>query len=334
MNAIARIRFASRAAITLIALGLTACTETIREVPATDSSSTQLAEDGTNRFVTSDEEPVGIEGFPGSVVDCEISLPCSWLSSDGGLTVTASRVENSGATGGLEIDYRVRATRATAVSLGGNSTATDASGAVLVPSSRELDGSRGQVPVDIAVARSIHGSVGYAEAATIGLTSWSISLLDNGFAREAVFLNLPVGRAESVPGECEFKLPCTWISADGLATVTLTVAGGLIGESRLSVGVEIETVTDLQLALDGTTAIGEDGTRFQSRLMSLGTNSHYELVTAESIAEIALGAHVDFLRVATQPMSLKELTLDLYRDEPVPRWDISFRDVPLGASTN
>jgi hypothetical protein len=41
---------------------------------------------------------------------------------------------------------------------------------------------------------------------------------------------------------------------------------------------------------------------------------------------------VDFLRVATQPQSLRQLTLDLYRDEPVPRWDIRFEDVPLRAT--
>jgi len=56
--------------------------------------------------------------------------------------------------------------------------------------------------------------------------------------------------------------------------------------------------------------------------MTLGNDSHYQLVTGESIEGVSMGAHVDFLRVATQPQSLRQLTLDLYRDEPVPRWDI------------
>jgi hypothetical protein len=105
-----------------------------------------------------------------------------------------------------------------------------------------------------------------------------------------------------------------------------------VAESRLSVGLEIETATNLILALDGTDAIGSDGTRFQSRSMTLGNDSHYQLVTGESIEGVSMGAHVDFLRVATQPQSLRQLTLDLYRDEPVPRWDIRFEDVPLRAT--
>ncbi len=317
----------------MVALSLVACTETIREVPAT-----RATDDGTTRLATFDEDALsvtaGVEGLAGAAVDCEGIIPCRWISGDGGLMVTATRVENSGAIGGLEVDYQVDATRSASVSLGGSSTATDVSGAILVPIARELDDTRGDTPIDIAVARGVNGSVGYDEAATLSLARWSVSLMDSGFARDAVFLDLPVGRADSEPGDCQFTLPCTWTSADGLATVTLTVAGGLVGESRLSAGFEIVTATDLMLALDGTAAIGTDGTRFQSRSMTLGTSSHYQLVKAETIEGLSMGAHVDFLRVAEHPSTLKELTLDLYRDEPVPRWDIRFVDVPLGASTN
>lgn len=336
MNAIARFRLASRGAIPLVALSLVACTETIREVPVNQTSGSTATGDNTTRFATLDDDSTilatGIEGRAGAVVDCEGLLPCRWLSGDGGLMVTATRVENSGATGGLEVDYRVEATRSASVSLGGSSSATDIGGAVLIPISRELDDTRGETPIDIAVSRGINGSVGYDEAAALSLSRWSVSLMDSGFARNAVFLDLPVGRADSAPGECEFILPCTWTSADGLASVTLTVAGGIVAESRLSVGLEIETATNLILALDGTDAIGSDGTRFQSRSMTLGNDSHYQLVTGESIEGVSMGAHVDFLRVATQPQSLRQLTLDLYRDEPVPRWDIRFEDVPLRAT--
>lgn len=294
-------------------------------------TSTEAEPSDTAPSLTLFDDPDAVTGDPGASVDCGASVPCRWLSGDGGLAVTVTRVDH--ADGGLlEVDFRLDATRETTLAFGGMGSATDGAGAALAPARRALEGGRGETPLEASPGHPLSGRLAYADGAKDGLARLALALLDSGFAREASFLNLPVGPLASEHSDCAFALPCTWTSPDGATRVTLELAGGFETERRLVASFAVESAESLALVLDGAEALGTDGTRFEGRLRSLGQTRHHRSAGAEAIANVPLAARVDFFRTTARPEALARLTLGLHRDAPVPRWDIRFENVPLGGA--
>lgn len=309
-------------------LGGEPSTVTVAGEPSTETDGEEpsaAAPDTTAVF----DDPDAVAGEPGASVDCAATVPCRWLSEDGGLAVTVTRADHGG-DGALEVDFRLDTTRETTLALGETGSAIDGSGASLAPTRRSLEGGRGETALEAAPGRPLAGRLAYAGTAREGLARWSLALVDNGFAREARFVDLPVGRLAAEASDCALALPCTWTSPDGATRVTLTVVGGFEAERRLVAGFEVESADDLALVLDGAEALGADGTRFEGRMQSLGQVRDHESVGAQAIAGVALAAGVDFFRTSATPDALAWLSLELHRDAPVPRWDVRFENVPLG----
>ena len=244
--------------------------------------------------------------------------------------MTVTSADDTGPLGGLSVAFSVSATHDTEVSYGGGSTAVGADGRSFQPSVRALGPGNGIAPVGLLAGESLTGKIDHDQAAGApSLARFAVALSDNGFVREAVFVNVPVGRVAAASVDCAMNLPCTWRSADGRTDVSLVSAGGIAGTGSLSAGFSITTVTDSALALAGAEAIGVDGTRFTGRTHTLGTTSGFDEITAASVAGLPLAATVTFARTGTRPGALSRLTLDLYPDAPVPRWSIVLENVPL-----
>jgi len=341
----------------------TACTETktvVREVPAASSSDTtdDQAFADPNEPDDADAAPAGetetpglgdgledlpdlelaprlpdpdtVSGTPGQIVDCAFVVPCRWLDADAAFAVTVTSVDDTGAQGGLSVAFGVAATHDTEVSFGGGSAALGADGARFQPVARVLGGGNGIAPTGLLASESLEGHIDYATvAAGTELARWSVALTDNGFVREAVFVNLPSGPAPSASVDCALDLPCTWLAGDGGASVTLGSAGGLDSARRLSTGFSVTTVEATALALEGASAVGDDGTPFDGRTHTLGTANGFAKIAATTVAGLPTAGSVSFARTGSSPAALSRLELALYRDAPVPRWSIVFENVPL-----
>ena len=162
------------------------------------------------------------------------------------------------------------------------------------------------------------------------LSEWSITVLDGGIARSPSFTNIPVGTITTDYADCELVLPCVWLTPQGDVSITLTTAGGYSTNSRLSTNFTILSETTIDVALDaGAFAISSEGTQFTGRTHSLGTSKGFAKITAEAYAGFGLTGVVEYYRNSAIPTALNELSLVLYQDSPVPRWNPKFVNVPV-----
>jgi len=271
-----------------------------------------------------------VVGQPGIEVDCAQSLPCRWSDGDESFAVSLTSADDTGPRNGLSINFQVDTTHDTEIVYAGGSDAVVDTGARPAAIARILGGGNGLSPVAAEAGTPITGRIDYAApAAASMLTRWRVGLSDNGQVREAIFVNVPVGPALSAAVDCALTLPCIWTAADSSASLRLDAAGGLADIRRLSIGFTVVSGTALALALDGGAAIGADGAAFESRNLTLGDSTGYTTVKATTVANLNLGGNIDFRRVEGTPFSLTQLSLSIYPDAPVPRWQVMFENVPL-----
>ena len=272
-----------------------------------------------------------VVGEAGAIVDCQQQLPCRWVSDDSQFSITATNADNIGERSNLSVNYQVDTLHDTSVQLSGSSEAIGANGTHYSLTRQALGNGNGIAAHGLEAGASLTGSLTYDRTATsASLFRWSVTVLDNGFARTAVFQNIPVGPVTSPSADCSWVLPCSWISPDGDVTITLMSAGGFAGAGRLTTNFTIDTTRGLSIVLDaGATAMSRSGTRFEGRTHSLGTDSGYQALTQSTIAGAAVAGSVSFHRTDTQPSQLLELALVLYEDTPVPRWNPVFLHLPV-----
>ena len=275
-------------------------------------------------------DPEAVTGDPGAPVDCALTLPCRWSSEDGGFAVTLTSGDDTGPRDGLSLAFRVDTLHDTELAFGGGAEATDGNGVLHTPIVRALGTGNGNAPIGVVAGTGVDGRIDHAApAGDTHLTRFRLGLLDNGLVREATFENVPLGPRDSVDADCAFTLPCTWTPDDGRTTVELLSAGGLLDLRRLTVGFTVTTSDGAGIVLAGGTALGADGTELASRDHALGTARDHEPLRATTAADIPRAGTVDFRRTASAPTTLRTLTLSLYPDAPVPRWNVVFTDVPL-----
>ena len=270
-----------------------------------------------------------VVGAPGATVDCAGSLPCRWVGDDAGFAVTALRVDNTGRDGRLEMHLRIDTTHDTAIgiALAGDATAgaADAAPARVTFGDDRITGTR-----PLAAGEPLEARVDFdAPFAAAALPAWSLLLDDNGVQRPATFANLPVGPLGGTAADCAGTLPCTWTSQDGLASIEIVGAGGFASERRLHVDFRVTLGDALDLVVGPETlAAGAGGAAFRARTQRLGAAA---LAIGEPVpvpAGVPMEGRIDFFRTPGSPSALETLTLDLYRDAPVPRWRPRFSNVP------
>jgi len=99
---------------------------------------------------------------------------------------------------------------------------------------------------------------------------------------------------------------------------------------RLSANFKVETTSTKVVAVDnGSTAVGIDGLRYEGRTHAIGTDTGAEKITATAIPGSQVAATIFFFRTQRMSPSLQNLSLIVYEDSPVPRWNPSFLSVPV-----
>lgn len=267
-------------------------------------------------------------GAPGEVADCGAGLPCRWTDADRGFAVTLVRADNTAREGRLELHARIETVHDTELAVTLARTAVDRTGARAAAVRVALDGAAGtaslpaggRLPARIDFDAALRGGV---------LPEWGMVLSDNGTARAAAFANVPVGPQRDEAVDCAGSLPCTWTSADGLASVEVVGAGGFASQRRLHVDLRISSTAALSLiAGPETVATSPGGTTFRARSHAVGGVTGQPGDALPVAPGMFLDARIDFLRGQGAPATLDTLVLDLYRDAPVPRWRPGFANVP------
>ena len=270
-------------------------------------------------------------GTPGTTVDCRSSLPCRWVSSDTQFAVTVTSADNIASRDRLSLSYFITTTHDSTVLISSTEQAMDGEGLVLRAEDQTLGEGNGGTPQGLLAGDQLKGIINFDDTATgDSLSRWSISVLDAGVIRNPTFSGIPLGSLTTAQADCRFTLPCIWTAPDNDVAITLQSVGGISTNNRVSVNFSVETSTDMTIAVDqGSLASGSDGTLFDGRTLSLGFLTDYQKLTAEVRARSPYFGAVHFYRTPTTPAYLHQLSLVVYQDEPVPRWNPEFVNVPL-----
>jgi hypothetical protein len=306
----------------------------------TESGTGQLEDPQT--LGQSDQDPAGspqlqdpisepVNGAPGVSVDCENTVPCRWISEDSQFFVTVTNADNFGSQDRLQLNYSLSALHDTQVSVVGGGQALDDSGLQFQPGKQTLGTRPSAVTQNLIAGASLDGAIVFGQGAeSKSLTDWSITILDGGIARLPSFTNIPVGTLTTDYADCDLVLPCVWMTPEGNVSITLTSAGGYTTKSRLSTTFTVQSSTSIDVALDdGAFAISSEGTKFTGRTHSLGIRQGAGKITAEAYAGQNLTGGIDYYQNSAVPTVLSEVSLVLYQNSPVPRWNPKFVNIPV-----
>lgn len=298
--------------------------------PDTDSNPTPDPDpDAENPLADpSDEQTVG---RPGETVNCDLTLPCKWVSADSQFTLSVTNADNIASRSRLAVNYSITTLHDTNVVVSKAGDAVDGAGATLKAADQVLGGGNGGTPQGLTAGGLVQGTINYnAGSASNTLEQWSISILEGGELRSASFSNIPVGTVTKAQADCQNTLPCVWTTPQEDVAITLQSVGGYLTNSRLNVNFSIKTSVDMPVAVDaGAKAVGIDGTAFEGRTHAFGIDVDYEKVSSSVTAGLPLYGSVNFFRTQQMPSSLQVLALVLYQDNPVPRWNPQFINVPV-----
>lgn len=263
--------------------------------------------------------------------DCEDTLPCEWTSEDGQFSVTLTSVDNIGAYERLLLNYSLETLHDTQISVNGGGLAVDADDISFQPGAQMLGGGVSGNAQSLLAGETLQGSIEFDKRSDASsLASWSVTIVDGGIARVPSFSNVPIGTITSDYADCEGSLPCIWMTPSGDVTITLTTAGGFTTSGRLSTTFTVTSDTTIDVAMEaGAMGISSAGTRFEGQTHALGTGNGYGKITAEAYAGYPLSGSVDFARTPITATALDDLSLILYQDDPVPRWNPRFVNVPV-----
>ncbi|MBX2878917.1 MAG: hypothetical protein KTR32_03240 [Granulosicoccus sp.] len=272
-----------------------------------------------------------VVGDPGTMTDCQNQVPCQWTSADQQFTVTVTNADNIASRDELSVQFSLSSVHDTKVSIARSGSAVDSDSVQFKTMQYRLGEGSSTSAQGLSAGAAIEGSVDFDQpSAGSGIASWTITILDGGMVRSADFSNIPIGPVTEQYADCQNMLPCVWVSPNEDVTITLLSVGGLNADNRLSANLSISTAMNATIAIDaGATAFGIDGTNFTARTHTLGDVTNHEKVTADARAGLLLPASISFFRSASYPDSLQDLSLVLYNDRPVPRWNPRFTSVPV-----
>ena len=301
--------------------------------PVTSPGTNPIFADGSSPIVSSllDAPEGTVTGTAGAIVDCQLKLPCRWVSADTQFAVTVTNADNIATRERLSVNFSVSVLHDTQIIVGSVDAALDSAGRSNQAADMMLGEGNGNVPTNLMAGSTVAGTINYTSSASSNqLSSFVISLMDNGLPRQASLINLPIGTVTTDYADCNFILPCVWASPDGQVTITLLSAGGYASNGRLNANFQVRGTRDMMVALDaGAAAIDSNGIRYNGRTHLLGRLSGYDKLTAEAIAGIGISGAVDFFRSDSSPVSLARLSMVIYEDSPVQRWNPQFQSVPI-----
>jgi len=270
-------------------------------------------------------------GAPGVSVDCQQTLPCRWVSDDLQFSLTVTNADNIANLSHLSINYSIDTVHDTQVFVSRAEDALDGTGVRFKAASQVLGGGNGGTPQGVVAGTPLEGTLNFDAGTTSdSVAQWSIAILDGGMLRNAMFTGIPVGTVTTAQADCQNILPCVWTTPSSDVSITLQSVGGISIGSRLTANFSVETSANQSVAVDaGSMAYGSDGTVFQSRTHTIVSDTNYLKVSASATAGVQLYGSVNFYRTESVPSSLQLMSLIIYPDKPVPRWNPQFINVPV-----
>ena len=304
-------------------------TAVAESTPAIDASLSDPA--ATPVAITDTPVEAASIGAPGASVNCDLALPCRWLSDDSQFFVTVTNADNIGSSGRLVIEYSVSSLHDTQVNVSNTESAVDTAGSFYKPSALRLGEATGRSTQGLLAGESVPASILFdSPGSADSIDYWSIGLSDSGLIRQPVFSGIPIGSATAEAVDCTNTLPCAWESPANDVTITLLSASGSGTSNRLSTSYKVETTRNLAVAVDaGATATGTDGMSYEGRTHAIGAATGAEKLTGNVIAGAQLSGTVFFFRTQSMSEALQTLSLIIYEDTPVPRWNPEFLNVPV-----
>jgi len=270
-------------------------------------------------------------GSPGVSVDCQQTLPCRWVSDDLQFSLTVTNADNIASQSHLSINYSIETVHDTQVFVSRADDALDADGVRFKAANQILGGGNGGTPQGVIAGTPVEGTLNFDAGTTAdSISNWSIAILDGGMLRNAMFTGIPVGTVTTAQADCQNIVPCVWTTPSSDVVITLQSVGGISIGSRLTANFSVETTSNLSVAVDaGSVAYGSEGTVIQARTHTFVSDTNYLKVSAPAIAGVQLFGSVNFYRTESVPTSLQLLSLVIYPDQPVPRWNPQFINVPV-----
>ena len=270
-------------------------------------------------------------GAPGASVNCDLTLPCRWLSDDSQFFVTVTNADNIGSSGRLVIEYSVSSLHDTQVTVSSTEPAIDNAGGNYGISAVRLGEAEGTDTQELLAGESAPASIQFDSVASAdSIDYWSIGLSDSGLLRQAVFRGIPIGSETTLAADCTNALPCVWESPAKDATITLLNVTGSGTINQLRASFTVETTRDLTVAVDaGATATGTDGMSYRGRTHSIGDDTGAGKLTGNTIAGAQITGTVFFFRTQSVSEALQTLSLIVYEDIPLPQWNPEFFNVPV-----
>ena len=278
---------------------------------------------------TSAEAPA-IIGTPGTTVNCQLMLPCQWISVDTQFVVTVTNADNIGEQSRLAIEYTIQTSHDSELTIASTVSAVDSTGDRYEAASLLLGDAIGAQTKGIVAGTDVLARIEFNKTSNAASVDWSIGLSDAGLVREPAFTNIPIGSVTDQHADCANTLPCAWITPAGDVTITLLSANGSGAINRLSTNFTVETTRNTGVVVDaGATAIGTDGMMFAGRTHAIGVETGSETIAATATPGVPVSGTVFFSRTQTMSPALQNLSLVVYEDRPVPRWNPSFLSVPV-----
>lgn len=298
--------------------------------PSTDVDTIATSSENADPVTPISEESISV-GTPGETVDCAQTLPCRWISADSQFEVTITSADNIGSQDRLTIEYAIQTSHDTELYIANTDPAVDSTGASFEPAALLLGERNGRVLLSVVAGTTTEARVEFDSSSEADvLSNWTIGLSDSGLIRQPAFTGIPLGDATDFQADCSGLLPCVWDSPDGNATVTLLSVNNSGSTNQLTVNFKIETLEDTTVAINsGAFAIDIEGLNYKGRTHGIGLENSGEELTATAFSGALVAGNIYFFRTQTVSSMLQLLSLVVYEDRPVPRWNPEFLSVPV-----
>jgi len=301
-----------------------------------ESGSPTLSLNEPSTFLLEDEL-LGNEQQSTEFVDCKLTLPCQWSSTDVGLDISVESIIGDLFSDSLATTYEIQSFRDTSVGLLGTAALIDSDGrrytanpAELINESAGFDvGNTVRVLAGIGVGVN-QSFRGVPEFTTRSVARYTMEIAEVGFVHRVGFLNLPLDSASGQGVNCRLQLPCTWHHPDDEYSVTVLLADS-VQDSRLAVYFSVDVFANSVLTLaQGSVAKGNDGTIFDPKIQTLGDQSDYLKIELPAVSgATVMGSQTYFRTAAHLSTSLKQLELRIDQENTAEVTYPVFNDIPL-----
>ncbi len=305
--------------------------DTVQDDPtdATDQSDAEPADaaDETNIDDADDpeqDEPqptLQFDGFASGtsqiVLDCANELPCTVSDADGAVSVVVENVYRHPNTRRLAIAMTFTTNRDTTLRWDNGTTASDNIATTYYGTDRELRSflqhDRDNDVVTLLAGTTLSMVQHFRERpldAAVSMAHFDTGYTEAGVRTALRFSNLPLDPVLGDIVDCNFQMPCAWVSIDESYSVNVVKASGLWQSGRLRIDFEVGAFIGLDLHVySSDSVVGNDGSVFKPRTHSLGSTSDYREFTETLVERGVLRGYQDFRinaeRLATSLLQVK-----------------------------